>query len=403
MRLVHRWSLPGVLFWLAVGGLAVADNTDIQKLIEKVQPAYVFVGGGSGAIISPDGYVITNAHVAGSSRRWKVRTADGTYYNARMMGQSPHTDLALLKIDHADDLPYLPMADSDQVTVGDVVIAIGNPFALGNIDGKPTVTLGVVSALHVDRPRAYDAIQTDTPINPGNSGGPLINMKGELVGVNAQIQTRFGLRQNTGIGYSISANQVKRFLPSLKEADGRHVPTGRLKGITIDTHPDKKAVVLEVEKDSDADKAGVKQGDHIASIGKAPIENIRDFLAALGRYPIGVEVPLTLQRTRQGAEEPELVATKMEIVKRGRAYIGFNFNPRSRSSCKIHSVDAGSPAAKAGVKPGDILVGIGRAAIRSRFIYYRHYRQIEPGASLPFTFRRGKGILRTNIVIGEVD
>jgi len=361
------------------------DAVQVDELAQRVLPAYVFVGGGSGAVISPDGYVITNAHVTRSSKRWKIRTPDGTYHAARVIGSSPGTDLCLLKIDHAENLPHLPLGDSDQLEVGDVVIAVGNPFALGNIDGKPTVTLGVVSALHVDRPHAYDAIQTDTPINPGNSGGPLINLKGELVGVNAQIQTRFGLRQNTGVGYAISSNQVKRFLPALKDADGKAVPSGRIAGIVLDTEPDKPAIVKDVRADSDAAKAGIQKGDVLVALDKAAIGTARDFLGALGRYPIGVEVTLRVERG-DPAEEHEF---RMQIVRHGRAYLGFKFDLKKPNSLTIHTVVPGGPAAKAGVKTGDRLVGIGRMRIRSRRDYYRVLYRLRPGMTIPFIIRRG--------------
>jgi len=370
---------------------AKPDAVRVAELARRVLPAYVFVGGGSGAIISPDGYVITNAHFTRSSKRWKLRTPDGTYHAARVVGSSPGTDLCLLKIDHAENLPHLPLGDSDSLEVGDAVIAIGNPFALGNIDGKPTVTLGVVSALHVDRPHAYDAIQTDTPINPGNSGGPLINLRGELVGINAQIQTRFGLRQNTGIGYAISSNQVKRFLPALKDADGRVVPSGRIAGVVLGTDLDEPAVVKDVRADSDAARAGIEKGDVLVALDKAAIGSVRDFLSALGRYPIGAEVTLRVRRGETGENGAEEHNFKIRIVRHGRAYLGFKFDLKNPRSLIIHSVSPGGPAAKAGVKPGDRLVGIGRMRIRSRRDFYRVLYRLRPGMTIPFIIRRGKG------------
>jgi len=379
----------------------VVEPEQVSALIDRVLPAYVFVGGGSGAVISPDGYVITNAHVAGQSKRWRLMTADGAYHSASLVGVSSGTDLCLLKIDHAAGLPYLPLGDSDKMAVGDVVVAIGNPFALGNVDGKPTVTLGVVSALHVDRPHAYDAIQTDTPINPGNSGGPLINLKGELIGVNAQIMTRFGLRQNTGAGYAISSNQVGRFLPSLKTAEGKQVTGGRLAGLVLGAKLDEPAVVQAVDAGSDARKAGFKKGDVIFAFERAAVASVRDFNGVLGRYPIGIEVVLKVRR-KGGAGQPEEQHTlKIAVSRYGRPYIGIKFSRKSHRSLAIGGVEPNSPAAKAGLKKGDVVVGLGRSRIRSRTTYYRLVYRLRPGITVPLMVRRGSRTVRVQLHVGE--
>ena len=382
----------------SVGGAGAAGPEGIEELVQRLLPAYVFVGGGSGAIISSDGYVITNAHVTGPSKRWRIRTAGGTYYAASVVGTSPGTDLCLMKIDHADNLPYLPLGDSDELAVGDVALAIGNPFALGSIDGKPTVTLGVVSALHVDRPHAYDAIQTDTPINPGNSGGPLINLKGELIGVNAQIETRFGLRQNTGVGYAISSNQVKRFLPTLKEADGHPVAPGRIAGLTLDTQDDAPAIAKAVRTGSPAAEAGLRKGDVIVTFEKTPIDTVRDFRGALGRYPLGAEI--TLKVRRDAGEERWF---KVTITKHGRPYVGFKFERKSARSLTLEIIEPDSPAARAGLRKGDVLMGVGRTRIRSRRAYYILLYRLKPTMTVPFIVRRGGRTAVVQVTIGEKD
>ena len=387
---------------VAATSLDRAKVGEVGELIERCLPAYVFVGGGSGAVISPDGYVITNAHVTRGSKRWRLQTADGKYHPARVVGSSPGTDLCLLKIDHANDMPYLPLGNSDELEIGDAVIAIGNPFALGSLDGKPTVTFGVISALHVDRPRAYDAVQTDTPINPGNSGGPLINLKGQLIGVNAQIQTRFGLRQNTGVGYAISSNQVKRFLPALEAAEGREVPSGKVGGIVLDALGDRAAVVKDVRAGSPAAEAGVRKGDVVYAMDNAPIEKVADSRGALGRYPIGADITLKVRRPDPPGEHE----FALKIAKYGPPYIGVTFLRKSRSSLKIEAVAAGSPAASAGIRKGDAIAGYvigGRLArpIRSRRAYYLLMRHLRPGMTVPLIVRRGDTNIPVTLIVGE--
>lgn len=398
--------LAGVVVSGAAVALAAHTPPDIAQrgvasVIQDCLPAYVFVGGGSGAIISPDGYVITNAHVAHSSKRWRVRTADGTYHPARVVGISPATDLCLLKIDGGQDLPYLPLADSDQVRIGDRVIAIGNPFALGNIDGQPTVTLGVISGVNIPRPFAFDAIQTDAPINPGNSGGPLINLRGEMVGVNAQIQTRFGLRQNTGVGYAISANQVKRFLPMLKAAGGGQVPIGRIEGLLLPAELDSPAEVETVRPNTPAAEAGLQAGDVIVSMDNAPIVDMRSYQIALGRYPVGMEVKVTVRR----GEHEELHTAHIVTTPHGQAYIGIEFELRSRTSLVIQTVDEGSPAEAAGVKPGDQLIGFQFGArgvrLQSRRNYYQLLQRMNPGIRGRIIVRRGDQNQALDLIVGE--
>ena len=377
--------------------VAAADG-DLAALAEAALPAYVFVGGGSGAIISPDGYVISNAHVIRGSSRWRIRTGAGVYHIARVVGSSPGTDLCLLKIEDAEDLPYLPLGDSATLAVGDPVVAIGNPFALGNLDGIPTVTLGVVSALNLDRPHAYDAIQTDTPINPGNSGGPLINLRGELIGVNAQIQTRFGLRQNTGVGYAISANQVRRFLPALQAAEGGTVKAGRLPGLTLNREAEAPATIEAVAEGSAAELAGLRAGDVVVGVDGSRIDNRRALAGVLGRYPAGLEVDLHVRRD----DEPDVRSARLMIEQFGTPYVGIDFDPRRRTPLVIGEVEDGSPAAAAGLRPGDTLLGVGRSRIPHRRAYRQFLEQVRPGMTVPFVIRRQRENMVIQVEIAEV-
>ena len=259
----------------------------------------------------------------------------------------------------------------------------------------------MVSALHVDRPHAYDAIQTDTPINPGNSGGPLINLEGELVGVNAQIMTRFGLRQNTGAGYAISSNQVKRFLPPLKAADGKRVSGGRIAGLTLGSNADAPAVVQAVPAGSDAAKAGFRKGDVIFVFERAAVANVRDFAGVLGRYPVGIEVVLQVRRVAASGGGAEEHAIKVLITRHGRPYLGIKFDRKDFRSLAIEAADPNSPAAKAGLKKGDVLVAVGRARVRSRITYYRLVYGMRPGMTVPLVVRRGRRNVTVQLRVAE--
>ena len=242
-----------VSFFLSVSALmAFTDNPkeekQIQNLIKKVKPAFVFLPQGSGVLISPDGYLLTNAHVLTSSDKvFPVRLGNGKAAKARLIGQDPIGDLALLKIS-GENHPFVKMVDMKNVKIGEACIALGNPFAIGLADKTPTITLGVISGLHQANGDYTDAIVNDAPINPGNSGGPLINLQGELLGINGLIKPSLGLRSNTGLAYAIPANQIKLWLPLLKKAKGGDVYHSVLYGIEMESSEDFKGTGAKLKK-----------------------------------------------------------------------------------------------------------------------------------------------------------
>lgn len=397
-------TLLALLVALSLGGEAPgamsvpgdkAVERDIQKIIHKCLPAFVFIAGGSGAVISPDGYMITNFHVVRDSHFFTIRLGNGKSYRAKLVGRDQRGDLALLKLEGEKEFPYLPLGDSDGLKVGEYSIAIGNPLALGVVDQTPTVTRGIISGLHQNRGGYSDAIVTDAAINPGNSGGPLINMKGELIGVNGMIQTRMGLRSNTGLGFAIPSNQIKLWLPLLKDESTMDVYHGRLNGITFEKKPKPGVIGAPVEKiepNSDAFRAGFKSGDLVIELQKKKIWNPARFEGVIGIYPAGTEIAVKLKR--DGALKT--FSFKLEALKPGK--LGFALKRPRRQDKKliIEGILPSSPAGKAGMKNGDELIEVegrrlrGPAALQwinvSRWVH-----RVMAGRTVKLKVRREEG------------
>ncbi len=210
----------GVSFFTPLEKLPGTSETDapLIDLIAKCSRAFVFIGNGSGVMISEDGMVLTNFHVAGSKSTWTVRLGGETQTRlCDMIEKDEQRDLCLLKIRDISHAPFIALGNSSTLKAGEQVLALGDPFSLGHKNGDPAASIGIISALHRNQGRYTDAVQTDCAINPGNSGGPLINMAGELVGLNGQIISRYG-KNNTGIAFSIPVNQIKAALPVITRA-----------------------------------------------------------------------------------------------------------------------------------------------------------------------------------------
>ncbi len=264
---------------------------------------------GSGVIVSPDGYIVTNEHVVHGAEEIKVVTPGGLTLAGRLAGLHEASDIAIIKVD-ADDLPHAPLGDSDDLMVGEWAIAIGNPF--GNLieEASPSVTVGVISAQRRSfRPdasgRIYrDMIQTDAAINPGNSGGPLINANGEVIGINTFIFTRSG--GSLGIGFAIPANRAKKILDEVIEYGRvRDVWLG-FTVITIDEAtagalrlPAGGALVRVVDMDSPADEAGLRSGDIIAGVNSHIIKDAEDARSAFGSVLVGEKFSIDVLRGKK--------------------------------------------------------------------------------------------------------
>ncbi|QDU61115.1 Periplasmic serine endoprotease DegP precursor [Planctomycetes bacterium Pan216] len=286
-------------------------------MIKRITPAVVAVfgkddaGGGSGVLISNDGYVLTNFHVVrGSGMAMKAGLPDGKVYDAVLVGIDPVGDVAMIKLLGSDDFPVATIGDSDRLRLGETVYAVGNPFLLAT-DFQPTVTAGIVSGLQRYQYPAgtlleyADCIQTDAAINPGNSGGPLFNDAGELVGINGRGQFEKRGRVSVGVGFAISINQIKHFLDHLR---GGLIIDHATLGATVTSDAEGRVVVDNILSSSDAYRQGLDVGDEIVRFGGRAIASVNDFKNVLGIYPSGWTVELTYRRDdRKETIHPRLV------------------------------------------------------------------------------------------------
>ncbi len=312
---MKRACYSAVLLFVAVEGIAAAPTPAVLEaearriaVIAKVKDCVLAVfppsgeGGGSGAVISPDGYALSNFHVvAPCGPAMKCGMADGKIYDAVLVGVDPTGDMALLKLFGRDDFPCAELGDSDQVRAGDWVFALGNPFLLAT-DLQPTVTCGIVSGTHRYQFPAgtlleyADCLQIDASINPGNSGGPLFDAEGRLIGVNGRASFEKRGRVNVGAAYAISINQIKNFLGALHS--GRIVDHAAL-GVRVAADAEGRVVVSDILETSDAYRRGLRYDDEIVSFAGRPISTPNGFKNALGILPIGWRVPLSFRRDGQ--------------------------------------------------------------------------------------------------------
>jgi S1-C subfamily serine protease len=306
--------VAGLLALILVPAFAIAAEPDAVVLaaeqqraetVARISKATIAIfdpngqGGGSGVIISPDGYALTNFHVAGSTgAAMKCGLSDGRFLDAVLVGLDPSGDVALIKLIAKGDLPAATIGDSDTCRVGQWVYVVGNPFLLAE-DFKPTISYGILSGVHrYQYPSGTlleyaDCLQTDAAINPGNSGGPMYDSDGKLIGINGRGSFEKRGRVNVGVGYAISINQIKRFIGLLKS--GRMVDHASL-GATVSTDSKRRVVVDDILDDSDAYRRGLRYGDEIIRFGGREIASTNAFKNVLGTYPDDWRVPLTYRR-----------------------------------------------------------------------------------------------------------
>lgn len=358
---------------------------------------------GSGVVVdAAQGYVLTNHHVINNAQEITVTLRDGRSFSAEVIGSDPETDVAVIQIP-AENLKALPLANSDQLRVGDFVVAIGNPFGLGQ-----TVTSGIVSALGrsgLGIEGYEDFIQTDASINPGNSGGALVNLRGELVGINTAIVAPSG--GNVGIGFAIPVNMARNLVEQLVEYG--EIRRGRLGVATQTLTPDlAKAfnipwragvVVSRVETGSAAERAGLRVGDIVTAINDRPMRNSSEMRNAIGLLRAGSEVRISI--IRDG--EPRLIRATMELPKReqvdGKTYtpwlsgamlslIGTDSPWYGKlEGLMVAAVANGSTPWKAGLRPGDVIVSVNRVPVKNFDTLAQALHRSERGVLL--NIRRG--------------
>ncbi|MGA9725335.1 MAG: DegQ family serine endoprotease [Candidatus Binatus sp.] len=377
---------------------------------------------GSGFIITKDGYILTNEHVVENPGTVTVTLQDGHNYTAKIVGHDEKSDIALLKIDVKHDLAVAPLGDSSDLKVGEWVMAIGNPFGFDH-----SVTAGIVSAKGRFIPGNYeDFIQTDASINPGNSGGPLIDLRGNVIGVNCAIYTHTG--SSMGIGFAVPIDLVKEELTQLKSSG--KVVRGWL-GVYIqkvtpelaeslglaDSHG---ALVAKVLDNGPAQAAGVKRGDVIIAFDNQPVDDSRELPLLVGRSDLGhkgilkvirdkqtLDLPVTITQSR----EPEMVAAEEKTEKPDLGAVspfGLHVKDLSPGIAKelglespggvvISSVQPGSRADDAGLRARDVILEVNRAAVKNVDSYQTALKASAKGKIVLLLVKRGENTIYVTV------
>lgn len=359
---------------------------------------------GSGFIVDPEGYILTNDHVVEDGQDLTVKLADGSEHRARVAGRDPKTDIALVKIETERNLPVARLGDSAALEVGEWVLAIGNPFGL-----EHTVTSGIVSAKgrRIGAGPYDNFIQTDASINPGNSGGPLINLRGEVVGVNTAIFSRGG--GNIGIGFAIPINLVKQLLSQLRD-EGK-VTRGWLGVVIQDVNVEMAealgmveaggALVTNVSQGSPAEAAGMQVGDVIVTFDGSAVTASSELPLIVARTPVGKTVDVVIQRDGRSA------ALRVRVAKLGDdevvvaleddndlgltvrdAQARLSPGARGRQGVVVTEVESGSPAETTGIRAGDVILEIDRKRVDSVQDFRRVVGGLDKGTSILFLVRR---------------
>ena len=366
---------------------------------------------GSGFIIDGDGSILTNNHVVENASKIVVKLSDDQEYEAKVIGRDQKTDIAVIRINAKTNLSTAPLGDSDKLEVGEWVMAIGNPFGLDS-----TVTSGIVSAKgrHIGQGPYDNFIQTDASINPGNSGGPLINLRGEVIGINTAIFSRTG--GNIGIGFAIPINLVKELLPQLR---GKGKVTRGYLGVLIQKVTPEigeslgldrsyGALVANVSKDGPADKAGVKVGDVIVEFDGKEVKDSGDLPIIVARTGVDKKVRMKVLRDKKEIflnvvvgelKDEEVVASAPEkgelglTVQRLTPQMAESLGLEKVEGVVVTAVEPGSAADDAGIRRGDLILEVDRKSVLSVDEYKKAIAGVRKGRGVLFLVRRGESTL----------
>jgi len=346
---------------------------------------------GSGFIVDPQGYILTNEHVVLSGQQIKVTLGSGKSYGAKLVGAAPEADLALLKIDAGTALPCVELGSSDDLMIGESVIAVGNPFGLSK-----TVTVGVLSAagrtVNAGSRRYSDFLQTDAAINPGNSGGPLLNILGKVIGVNTAI-----IKNAQGIGFAIPINRAKRVMDQLKSF-GKVRPTW-IGVLAVDPSAayrsrsgiDSGIVVARTYPFALPSSSALESGDIIVRLNGKAIESVGDFNSMLALMNAGDNASLEIVRNKTRQNVSIRCSLLPESLTAAMAWelLGLKVSD-GRNGVTVSSVRQGSPADSAGLNPGDLIAAVGDERVARSSDFLSKSRSALTTTGLPITVARGR-------------
>jgi serine protease Do len=373
------------------------------------------IGLGSGVIIDEKGFILTNGHVVNDADKINITLSDGRKFKGEVRGKDARSDLAIVKI-NADHLPVAKLGDSGKLRIGQWVVAIGNPFGFALRNHEPTLTVGVISALHrvlgvapSNEGDYSDLVQTDAAINPGNSGGPLVNLHGEVIGINVAIYSTSGGYE--GVGFAIPINVAKKIMTRLIE--GKKIQYGWFgvsiqdlneelaKQFGVDT---KGALVAGVLQNSPAEKAGIKSGDVIRRVNNQEVTNARALTALVENIPVGSKVPVTVIRQGKETNLQIEIGERPEKIEKGGGgegeesgtwrglrireltpEIAQKLGVEQQKGVVVVDVDAGSPADDAGLSPGDVILEINRQTVNNSDDYRRITNDLKGDALIQTT------------------
>lgn len=365
---------------------------------------------GSGFIVSPDGYIMTNSHVVREPGSITVKLNDGREFPGKVIGQDESTDVAIIKIE-ATNLPFLKLGNSDHLEVGQWVVAIGNPFGL-----QASLSVGVVSAKgrsNLDIAKIEDFIQTDAALNQGNSGGPLLNLNKEVIGINTAIATTYGSLGYAGVGFAIPSNMAQHVMEQLITSGT--ITRGQLGVVlqsidndmaqALDLKEPKGALIAEVLRDSAADKAGLKQGDVLLKLDGNPIDSVGAFRNYIAMQKPGTKIKLTLirdkktedvtveigaQSSTEQAHEPAKTTSSLGFdVQNLTPELARSLNLDSDEGVIVTKVDPSSPAALVGIKKGAVILAVNQVKVGSKEAFDQQLKQSSSDKPFLLLIRQG--------------